>query len=153
RVAVAAVALAGPIVLLPGATRTVHPVMQPGRDPAGWSWAAHTVGHGGGVAVGAFPSYPSFARVPGRAGLGPAPRLLPGDVVASDQLAVSGRVLRGEDARARTVASALGAGAELPRRLAEAGVGWVLVERGTPGAVPDLRRLPLVRAGPELELY
>ena len=153
RVAVAAIALAGPIVLVPDATRTVHPVMQPVRYPADWSWAAHTVGHGGDVAVVPFQSYRSFAWVPGRTVLDPAPRLLPGDVVVSDQLAVSGRVLRGEDARARTVASALGAGADLPRRLAEAGVGWVLVERGTPGAVPDLRRLPLLRAGPELELY
>jgi hypothetical protein len=153
RVAVTALALAGPIVLVPDATRTVHPVMQPVRYPADWSWAAHLVGHGGDVAVAPFESYRSFAWVPGRTVLDPAPRLLPGDVVVSDQLAVSGRVLRGEDARARTVAAALDAGADLPRRLAAAGVGWVLVERGTPGTVPDLRGLELVRAGPQLVLY
>jgi hypothetical protein len=100
-----------------------------------------------------FQSYRSFGWVPGRTVLDPAPRLLPGDVVVSDQLAVSGLVLRGEDARARAVASALDAGVDLPRRLAAAGIGWVLVERGTPGAVPDPRGLELVRAGPDLELY
>jgi hypothetical protein len=41
----------------------------------------------------------------------------------------------------------------LPIRLAAAGVGWVLVEHGTPGSVPDLSGLRLVRAGPDLTLY
>jgi len=153
RVAVTAIALAGPVVLLPDATRAVRPTMEPAHYPADWSWARRTVGHGGDVAVVPFQSYRSFPWAPGRTVLDPAPRLLPGDVVVSDRLAVSGRVLRGEDGRARAVDAALGAGAALPDRLAAAGIGWVLVEHGTSGAVPDLSRLTLVRAGPDLTLY
>lgn len=153
RVAVAAVALAGPLVLLPDATRTVRPAMEPVHYPADWAWARHAVGHGGDVAVVPFESYRGFVWAPGRTVLDPAPRLLPGDVVVSDRLAVSGRVLRGEDSRARTVAAALDSGADTPARLAAAGVGWVLVEHGTPGPVPDLSGLTLVRAGPDLTLY
>ncbi|HEY3717738.1 MAG TPA: hypothetical protein VGL39_24690 [Jatrophihabitantaceae bacterium] len=153
RIAVAAVALAGPLALLPDAARAVRPTMDPVRYPADWSWARSAVGHGGDVAVVPFQSYRSFAWAPGRTVLDPAPRLLPGDVVVSDRLAVSGRVLRGEDRRASEVSAALGAGPELPIRLAAAGVGWVLVEHGTPGSVPDLSGLRLVRAGPDLTLY
>lgn len=153
RVAVAAVALAGPLVLLPDATRTVRPAMEPAHYPSDWSWARHAVGHGGDVAVVPFQSYRSFPWAPGRTVLDPAPRLLPGDVVVSDRLAVSGRVLHGEDARARTVAAALDAGPGAARRLAAAGVGWVLIEHRTPGIVPDLPGLTLVRAGADLTLY
>ncbi|HEY7047687.1 MAG TPA: hypothetical protein VH373_10745 [Jatrophihabitantaceae bacterium] len=153
RVAVAAVALAGPLVLLPDAMRTLRPTMEPVHYPADWSWARHAVGHGGDLAVVPFQSYRRFAWAPGRTVLDPAPRLLPGDVVVSDRLAVSGRVLRGEDSRARAVAAALDAGEVAPTRLAAAGVGWVLVEQGTPGPVPDLRVLTLVRSGPDLTLY
>jgi hypothetical protein len=153
RVAVAAVAVAGPLVLLPDATRTVHPTMQPVRYPADWAWARHAVGHGGDVAVLPFQSYRQFRWTGGRTVLDPAPRLLPGEVVVSDQLAVSGRVLRGEDDRVREVAAALGAGASLPRDLAAAGIGWVLVEHGTPGSVPDLAGLTPVRVGADLTLY
>jgi hypothetical protein len=100
-----------------------------------------------------FQPYRRFAWAPGRTVLDPAPRLLTGEVVVSDRLAVSGRVLRGEDDRAREVAAALGAGPALPRELAASGIGWVLVERGTPGAVPDLAGLTLVRAGRDVTLY
>lgn len=153
RVAVAAVALAGPIVLLPDATRAVRPTLEPVHYPADWAWARHTVGHGGDVVVLPFQSYRSFPWAPGRTVLDPAPRLLPGDVVVSDRLAVSGRVLRGEDSRARVVAAALDSGADAARRLAAAGVGWVLLEHGTPGPVPRLPGLTVTRAGADLTLY
>jgi hypothetical protein len=153
RVAVAALALAGPILLVPDATSTVRSAMEPVHYPADWTWASRAVGAGGAVAVLPFQSYRSFAWAPGRSVLDPAPRLLPGDVIVSDELAVSGRVLRGEDARARKVAAALASGTAMPGQLAAAGVGWVLVEHGTPGEVPDLRSLTLVRAGPDVTLY
>ncbi len=153
RIAVAAVALAGPLVLLPDATRTLRPTMQPVHYPADWSWARKAVGHGGDVAVVPFQSYRRFAWAPGRTVLDPAPRLLPGDVVVSDQLAVSGRVLQGEDDRARRVGAALNSGPALARNLAATGIGWVLVEHGTPGAVPSLAGLTLIRAGTDLTLY
>jgi hypothetical protein len=153
RVAVAAVAVAGPLVLLPDAAHTVHPTLQPVHYPADWAWARKTVGHAGDVAVLPFQSYRQFSWTGGRTVLDPAPRLLPGDVVVSDQLAVSGRALRGEDDRVREVAAALGAGPSLPRDLAAAGIGWVLVEHATPGGVPDLAGLAPVRAGPDLTLY
>ena len=153
RVAVAAVALAGPLMLLPDATRALRPTMEPVHYPADWSWAARTVGHGGDVAVLPFQSYRGFVWAPGRSVLDPAPRLLPGDVVVSDRLAVSGRVLRGEDSRAQQVDQALAAGPEISERLAAIGIGWVLVEHGTPGRLPDLSALTRVRSGPDLTLY
>lgn len=153
RAAVAAFALAGPLLLLPDAMRTVHTTVEPVRYPQDWSWARDDVGHGGDVAVLPFQSYRRFPWAPGRTVIDPTPRLLPGAVVVSDQLAVSGRVLYGEDERARRVAVALRAGAALPGKLAAAGIGWVLVERDTPGDVPDLHGLPLVREGRNLALY
>jgi hypothetical protein len=153
RLAVAAAALAGPLVLLPDAARTVAPTMEPVRYPADWTWARRAVGHGGDVAVVPFQSYRLFGWAAGRTVLDPAPRLLPGDVVVSDRLAVSGRVLRGEDGRAREVGAALDSGPDLARNLATAGIGWVLVEHGTPGTTPPLRGLTLVRDGTDLTLY
>jgi hypothetical protein len=71
--------------------------------------------------------------------------------VVDDTLVVSGRTVHGEDARARAV----GAAADDPAALARLGVGWVLVEKGTPGpAVPaEVRALPLEYDGAELALY
>jgi hypothetical protein len=127
--------------------------MEPVRYPADWTWARRAVGHGGDVAVVPFQSYRLFGWAAGRTVLDPAPRLLPGDVVVSDRLAVSGRVLRGEDGRAREVGAALDSGPDLARNLATAGIGWVLVEHGTPGTTPPLRGLTLVRDGTDLTLY
>jgi hypothetical protein len=98
-------------------------------------------------------SYRAFAWAPGRTVLDPAPRLLPVATVVDDRLAVSGRLLRGEDERAAAVGRALAAGPGLVAGLARAGIRWVVVEHGTPGPVPSLAALHPVHAGTDVALY
>ncbi len=93
----------------------------------------------------------AFAWNDGRPQLDPAPRHLPRPVIVDDTLVVSGTAVAGEDSRARSVIAA----ADDPAALAALGVGWVLVERGTPGPpVPAaVRALPEVFAGQWLVLH
>ena len=145
-------ALTLPFLTLPDAARPVHAVVAPVPYPADWAWAARAVRTGGQVAVLPFQPYRTFAWAPGRPVLDPAPRLLPAGVVVSDRLTVGGRTLAGEDEHAARVGRAL-RGRAAAARLARLGVGWVLVERGTPGPLPRLDGLREVRSGPALRLY
>ncbi len=82
--------------------------------------------------------------------LDPLPRLLPGDVVSSDTLVVSGVPVRGEDPRVLLAEQALDAGEPdaRSRRLAAAGVGLVVVDPSAPGDAPRLEGRPVgVTAG------
>jgi hypothetical protein len=151
--AVAVVAgLAAPLILLPDAAATLRPTFEPVHYPRDWATVAD-IADSGTATVLPFGSYRLFAWAPGRSVLDPAPRLLPIATVVDDRLAVSGRVLRGEDPRAKQVAAALDAGADLPRRLADAGITWVVVEHETPGRLPDLSGLTLRHAGRDVSLY
>lgn len=93
----------------------------------------------------------AFGWNAGRPQLDPAPRYLTRPTVVDDTLLVSGQVVDGEGQRTRTVISA----AADPEALARLGIGWILVERGTPG--PPLPAavlaLPNVFAGQWLDLY
>jgi hypothetical protein len=119
--------------------------------PADWSAVADRV-HGD-VVVLPWGSYRRFAWAPGRSVLDPAPRLLPTPTVVDDRLVIGGTVLAGEDPRAVAVGRALRSGAGLADGLAAQGVGWVVVEHGTPGPVPDLSGLRLVYRGTDVSLY
>ncbi|MFC5287023.1 hypothetical protein ACFPM7_08160 [Actinokineospora guangxiensis] len=90
-----------------------------------------------------------FAWNEGRTQLDPAPRYLPRPVVIDDTLHVGGRPVAGEDARVAAIR------ADLPASPGRHGIGWVLVEHGTPGLVDPalLRRLEPVHTGPWLTLY
>lgn len=147
-------AAASPLLLLPDAAAPVHATVSPVRYPSDWATVANRLDDEGGTAVVVpFSSYRAFAWAPGRGSvLDPAPRLLPVSTIVSDRLAVSGRLLAGEDSRAADVASALRSGA-LPYRLAGLGVRWVVVERDTPGAVPSLAGLRPVSVGSSVALY
>jgi hypothetical protein len=103
------------------------------------------------VLVLPFGTYRAFAWNGSRLSLDPAPRWLARPTVTDDTLVVSGRVVEGEDLRARQVGAAAGD----PVRLATLGVGWVLVERQTPGRqVPSaVRSLPVAVSGSALVLY
>ncbi len=70
--------------------------------------------------------------------LDPAPRLLPRAVLADDALPVGSRRLPAEGAGARAVTAALADGSLDAAELSALGVGWVLVETGTPGELPGL---------------
>jgi hypothetical protein len=146
--------LAVPIILLPDAPATLRPSLDPVHYPRDWASVDQRLGDGDGdVAVLPFGSYRTFPWASGRSVLDPAPRLLSAPTVVDDRLVVSGRRLQGEDVRARAVAAALDPGRDLPRGLARNGITWVLVERDTPGQVPDLSGLDLRYAGSSLALY
>ena len=91
--------------------------------------------------------YP-FARDPS---LDPAARMLRAPVVESGELRVDGEVIDPAGEHAAAVTRVLESGGS-PAALAELGVGWVLVENGSPpGQLADAGRL--VFDGPDLRLY
>jgi hypothetical protein len=156
---VAAVAAAVlPLLLLPDGPATLRVPLAPVHYPAGWQQVADRVaGSRATVLVLPFASYRSFGWAPGRTVLDPAPRLLQPPVLVDDRLAVGDTVLAGEDPAAARMREVLG-GSPAPDRLAEQlatlGVGWVVVEAGTPGpALPDLGGLQPVIADPAVRLY
>lgn len=88
--------------------------------------------------------------------LDPLPRWVRAEVLSTGDLLVGGRTVPGEGDRARAAQQLLLSGAD-PALLARAGIGWVVVETGTPGttgsAERTLRRLPLSYRDGDLALY
>jgi hypothetical protein len=88
--------------------------------------------------------------------LDPLPRWVRADVLTTGDLTISGDTVRGEGGRARAVQDMLLQGADADR-LAEAGVGWVVLESGSVGetglATRTLAQLPVVYRDSELSLY
>lgn len=153
-VVVAAGALLLPVAALPDLAWGVGDQLRTVEYPADWQRvrdALATDAHPGDVLVLPFGNYRAFGWNASRPSLDPAPRWLTRPTVTDDTLVVSGRVVTGEDLRARQVGAAAGD----PSRLAALGVGWILVEADTPGrSVPVVARsLPVALAGPDLTLY
>ena len=146
-----------PLLLLPDGPATLRTPLAPVHYPAGWRQVASRVsGSSATVLVLPFTSYRSFGWAPGRTVLDPAPRLLAPPVLTDDRLAVNGSLLGGEDPAAARVGEVLAAGnpPELASQLAELGIGWVVVESGTPGPPPpDLGGLRSVLTDPDVRLY
>lgn len=110
--------------------------MRPVHYPAGWAQVVDHMDAPGDVAVlptGMFRRFPYSGTAPV---LDPAPRILPNDVLQTGELRVRGYAVTGEGNRARTVENALLRGAT-PAEIAALGVGWILVERTTPGPLGD----------------
>jgi hypothetical protein len=88
--------------------------------------------------------------------LDPLPRWLRADVLTTGDLTISGTTVLGEGNRARDVQQLLLAGGDSVD-LRRAGVGWLVVELGTPGdmgsAAETFDRLPVAYRGPDLALY
>ncbi|MBU3749186.1 MAG: hypothetical protein FGM52_01820 [Mycobacterium sp.] len=87
--------------------------------------------------------------------LDPVPRWVRAEVLSTGDLLVSGQVVPGEGIRARAVQRMLESGAG-PEALASAGVGWLLVEFGTPGPMGSgqtLSQLPVAYADGDVALY
>ncbi|MFC4123741.1 hypothetical protein [Nocardia rhizosphaerae] len=115
-----------------GQMRAVH-------YPAGWGQVAARIDGPGDVAVlptGMFRVFPYSGTAPV---LDPAPRILPNDVLQTGELLVRGHAVTGEGNRARTIEEALLRGAD-PTAIADLGVGWILLERTTPGPHGDSER-------------
>ncbi|RZS44769.1 Ca2+/Na+ antiporter [Herbihabitans rhizosphaerae] len=86
-----------------------------------------------------------------RTQLDPAPRWFDRPTVIEDLLPAGGGVVRGEDPRAEQVRAAIAS----RKPLGQAGIGWVLVEHGTPGPLDQsiVDGLPAVHSGQWLTLY
>lgn len=92
-----------------------------------------------------------FAWNGDRTQLDPAPRFLPRSTVTDDTLVVAGTAVRGEDVRAARVRDAVSGNGDL----GDLGIGWLLVEHGTPGKIrPELlTRGTKIYSGQWLSLY
>ncbi|MFG1790467.1 hypothetical protein [Nocardia sp. NPDC049149] len=126
------------------------------RYPAGWERVAEEVAEPGDIAVlpgGMFRKFRYSGKAPV---LDPAPRMLPRDVLQTGELPVRGRTVAGEGARARTVEDLLLHGGSA-QDLARNGVGWVLLEHGTPGPLGEskatLAQLDQAYSDADLTLY
>ncbi|MGW6336532.1 hypothetical protein [Nocardia rhamnosiphila] len=124
--------------------------------PDSWYEIAERVDGPGDIAVlpgGMFRRFPYTGSAPV---LDPAPRLLPRDVLQTGALPVQGATVTGEGARARTVENLLLDGGPADD-LAQLGVGWVLVERDSPGPLGNsaatLAQLAPVHSTGDLALY
>jgi hypothetical protein len=85
--------------------------------------------------------------------LDPLPRWVRADVLTTGDLAIGGRTVPGEGARARAVQRLLLAGADRDK-LAAAGVGWVVVESNwATGYSPPTLPLPVAYRDEDLTLY
>jgi hypothetical protein len=143
-----------PLVLLPDLAWGGAGRLEPVDYPRDWYAVRATLAadqHPGDVLVLPFQPFRQFGWNDGRTQLDPAPRFLSRSAIVDDTLLVGGRALRGEDRRAAEVGAAAGD----PAALAALGVGWVLVEHGTPGDVDPavLGRLTTVHDGQWLTLY
>jgi hypothetical protein len=149
---VAAAVVVLPLIALPDLVWGVGGRLQAVQYPADWQRVRDALaGQEGDVLVLPFGAYRSFDWNEGRPQLDPASRWLPRPTVTDDELVVGGRSVAGEDERARTVVAA----ADDPAELARLGVGWVLVERGTPGRpVPaEVDELEVIVDGADLRLH
>ncbi len=88
--------------------------------------------------------------------LDPLPRWVRADVLMTGDLIISGVTIRGEGTRAHAVQRLVLTGAD-PATLRRAGVGWLVVEEGTPGdmgsAARTVKQLPVSYHGKALALY
>ncbi len=148
--------IAALVLTLPDLAWGVGGELRPVHYPPGWQRVAALVDGPGDIAVlpgGMFRKFPYSGHAPV---LDPAPRMLPQDVLQTGELPVRGRVVSGEGDRAHEVERLLLHGGAVPD-LAARGVGWVLVERNTPGPLGDskttLAQLKPVYTDADLALY
>jgi hypothetical protein len=129
-----AVLLAALLVLaLPGLGWGVGGRLAASDYPASWTALRRAVGDGD-VAALPWTLYRRFDWTGGRVVLDPLPRALDRHVLVNDDLPLSDRTVRGEDARAAAVTAGLAAGRPLVELLREAGVREAVVHRTQPGA-------------------
>lgn len=152
-------AVAAVLLALPDLAWGVGGALRPVHYPDSWQRAAAALdahSEPGDVAVLPGGMFRKFGYSGDAPVLDPAPRLLPEDVLQTGELVVAGGAVQGEGSRAERAEQALLTGGSADE-LADLGVRWVLVERGTPGphgdSVKTLAQLEPVFADENLELY
>lgn len=138
------------LAVLPDLAWGVGGQIRPVRYPAGWSQVAGRI-NADPASVAVLPAgtmrrfdWSGTAPV-----LDPLPRWLRADVLRTGDLMVAGRLVPGEGSRAREVEERLLAGDD-PRAL---GVGWLVVEHGTPGGTADLSAQTPDHSDDDITLY
>jgi hypothetical protein len=135
------VVAAAVVAVAPDLAWGLHGRLSPVAYPAGFGAARAALDAGADtdrVLVLPWQPFRRFAWARSVPVLDPAPRLLPRAVLADDALPVGSRRLPAEGAGARAVTAALADGSLDAAELSALGVGWVLVEAGTPGGLPAL---------------
>jgi hypothetical protein len=154
RVALVSVAVLLPVVTMPDLAWAGFGRLETVSYPADWA-AVRTVLENddstGDVLSLPLSAFRQFAWNDRRTQLDPAPRVLPRTTLIDDTVHVAGRPVAGEDHRMATIRQAMARG----DNLGGYGIGWVLVEHGTPGTVAAtvLNGLEEVWSGPWLTLY
>ncbi|MEE2057051.1 hypothetical protein [Rhodococcus artemisiae] len=156
-IAWAALSVVAVVGALPDLAWGVGGQVRPVRYPEGWQQVASIVTAGEGDAAvlptGMFRRFDYSGPV---AVLDPAPRMLRADVLQTGTLIVEGGAVEGEGARAVDVERLLLDGSD-PSELTARGVGWVVVEHGTPGdhgrSEETLDMLTQVYSDDDLALY
>jgi hypothetical protein len=147
RKAIVAAAVVIPLVALPDLAFAMWGRLHAANYPADWFAVRDILAHDprpGDVVTQPFGSFRQFAWNLDRTQLDPAPRFLPRATVIDDTLYVGEHAIAGEDPRAQAIRDG--------RPLGELGIGWVLVEHGTPGQT-NTNGLESVYRGAWLDLY
>ncbi|OBB91199.1 hypothetical protein [Mycolicibacterium peregrinum] len=146
----AAVACAALIAVLPDLAWGVGNQMRAVQYPPGWTAAAAAINADPRpVAVLPPDSMRSFYWAGAAPVLDPLPRWLRAEVLSTGDLVIGGRVVPGEGTRARAVQGLLRSGAD-GRTMADAGVGWLVVETN---GVPAELDLPVAYRDGDIALY
>ncbi|MDT5232755.1 MAG: hypothetical protein QOI39_3255 [Mycobacterium sp.] len=145
------------VLSLPDLAWGVGGKVEPVHYPTDWTTVAAAInGQPADVAVLPVDTMRRFAWSGSAPVLDPLPRWVRADVLITGDLTISGATVLGEGNRARAVQRLLLAGAD-PQALRRAGVGWLVVELGTPGdmglAARTFERLRVAYRGRDLLLY
>jgi hypothetical protein len=136
--ATAVVCCAALIATLPDLAWGVGGKVASVRYPPGWTAAASVINADPmPVAVLPVDTMRHFAWAGAAPVLDPLPRWVRADVFATGDLTIGGHTVRGEGQRARNIQALLLSGADRDR-LADAGVGWLVVESGSSALTFDL---------------
>ncbi len=158
--ATAVLGLLAPVAVLSGLAWGGFGQLGTARYPAEWEQARDVVSKeavGSTVLVLPWGSYRQFPWNDRRTMYDPADRWLPARTVGDDRLRVGGVTIAGSDRLAVALTPLVESGAPLAQGLTEHGVGWVLLERTSPGGdrYPASRfaGMTLRLTGPELQLW
>ncbi|QZH69355.1 hypothetical protein [Mycolicibacterium farcinogenes] len=146
----AAVGCAALIAVLPDLAWGVGNQMRAVQYPSGWAAAATAINDDPRPVVVLPPDSMRLFYWSGTAPvLDPLPRWLRADVLSTGDLVIGGRVVPGEGRRARAVQELLRSGAD-SHAIADAGVGWLVVETN---GVPAELDLPAAYRDGDIAVY